>query len=197
MTKKRILLLDGHPADRSLSQLFVKTYADAALQSGHEVRVHKLSDMQFDTDFGDGGYKRSKPLEPQLQSFTDDLSWSDHVVLSSPMWWGGLPAKLKGLFDRTLLPGFAFDTRTTTALGLPTPMLTGKTGHVLITADTPGWAMRLFYRRAMIWQMRGQIFSFVGIKLVKVSWFPGATDADESRISRWAKSVHRLGLKAA
>jgi len=197
MTQKRILLLDGHPADRSLSQLFIQTYADAAAKNGHEVRMHKLSDMSFDMDFGDGGYKHSKPLEPELQTFSDDLEWSNHVVLATPMWWGGLPAKLKGLFDRTLLPGFAFDTRNKTKIGMPMPMLTDKTGRVLITADTPHWALQLFYRRAIIWQIRGQIMNFVGIKPVKISWFAGATGADDTRISRWSNDVENLGLQAA
>lgn len=197
MTQKRIILIDGHPAERSLSQLFVQNYAEAAEAGGHEVRIHKLSDMSFDLDFGDGGYKRSKPLEPVLQAFSNDLAWSDHVVLATPMWWGGLPAKLKGLFDRTLLPGFAFDTRNTTKIGLPMPMLKGKTGRVMITADTPHWALRLLYRRAIIWQTRGQILNFVGIKPVKFSWFAGATEATKESISKWSKEVQKLGAQAA
>ncbi len=196
MKTKRILLLDGHPADRSLSQLFTDTYAASALENGHEVRVHKLSEMSFDMDFGDGGYRHSKPLETELQTFSNDLSWSDHVVVAAPMWWGSLPAKLKGLFDRTLLPGFAFDTRSKTSIGLPAPLLTGKTGHVLITADTPGWALRMLYRRAIIWQIRGQILHFVGIKPVKISWFAGATEATEDRISRWSSAVRNFGATA-
>ena len=30
------------------------------------------------------------------------------MVIFTPIWWGALPAKLKGLIDRTFLPGFAF-----------------------------------------------------------------------------------------
>ena len=37
------------------------------------------------------------------RSHLDSLTWAEHVVLILPMWWGGLPAKTKGLFDRTLL----------------------------------------------------------------------------------------------
>ena len=44
-----------------------------------------------------------------------------------------MPAKLKGLFDRALLPGRAFDTRDTDWMGMPTPMLSGRTGRVIVT----------------------------------------------------------------
>ncbi|MDN3719732.1 NAD(P)H-dependent oxidoreductase [Roseibium salinum] len=36
------------------------------------------------------------------------MVWCEHFVVVHPLWWGGLPAKLKGVFDRILLPGMAF-----------------------------------------------------------------------------------------
>ncbi|MGE0347883.1 NAD(P)H-dependent oxidoreductase [Hydrogenophaga sp.] len=148
---KRIFILNGHPAERSLSRTLVEAYADAARQAGHEVRLTHLHDLRFDTDYGKGNFDDPKPLEPELEQLLQDLSWSEHFMMSTPMWWGGLPAKLKGLFDRALLPGRAFDTRSKTLIGLPRPMLTGRSARVVVTSDTPGWFMRLAYRNALLW----------------------------------------------
>ena len=153
--------------------------------------------MTFDTDFGDGGFKSSKPLEPELQRFSDDLVWCNHVVLFAPMWWGGLPAKLKGLFDRVLLPGYAFNTREKTIAGLPKPMLEGRTGRVVFTSDTPGFFFRMVYRQALVHQTRGQIMHFIGVKPTKVTWLSGATDASRKKIKRWSSDITRLGRAAA
>ena len=100
---KRIVILNGHPAAKSLSRRLAESYAKGAREAGHEVRVIHIRDLDFDSDFGFGGYVETKPLEPDLESVLSDLEWSEHLVLLTPMWWGGVPAKLKGLFDRLLL----------------------------------------------------------------------------------------------
>jgi len=113
------------------------------------------------------------------------------------MWWGGLPAKLKGLFDRSLLPGRAFNTRETNWMGLPKPMLAGRTGRVIITSDTPGWFMRWVYSDALLRQLRNQIFGFVGIKLKKIIYFSGASAPKKGAVETWIAEVKRKGAVAA
>ena len=100
MHTKRIYILDGHPAETSISRSLAESYARSARAAGHDVRLTHLHDLDFDADYGFGGYKRHKPLEPGLEKVLEDLEWAEHVVLATPMWWGGLPAKLKGLVDR-------------------------------------------------------------------------------------------------
>ncbi|MFT4639962.1 MAG: NAD(P)H dehydrogenase (quinone) [Verrucomicrobiales bacterium] len=156
-----------------MSKKLAETYADAAIAAGHEVRIIHLHDLSFDSDFGYAGYSKTKPLEPVLEKVLEDLEWSEHVVLTSPMWWGGLPAKLKGMFDRAFLPGRVFDTRVMKG-GMPSPLLKGRSARVLLTSDTPGWFLRIVYKNALFWQLRKQIFGFVGIKPAKIMHFSGA-----------------------
>ena len=196
MTHKRIIVLNGHPADISLSRHFASLYADAAKVSGAEVRLHHLSEMNFDPDFGQGNYSQFKSLEPPLETFLSDLEWAEHFVLTTPMWWGGLPAKLKGLFDRALIPGRTFNTKVT-KMGMPTPVLTGKTARVIMTSDTPLWFERLIYRRAIMHQLTKQILGFVGIKPTKYTYFSGATDAKSATVKKWGSAVSALGKTMA
>lgn len=193
---KRVFILDGHPAAASLSRHFALAYAQAAESAGHSVRVAHLHDLSFDSDFEFGSYRQIKPLEPDLERFLDDLEWSEHLVLLTPMWWGGLPAKLKGLIDRALLPGRAFDTLNV-KWGLPKPLLGGRTARVIITSDTPGWFFRLAYRNALIWQIRGQILGFVGFKPSRFNHFSGASDAKPDQVEAWTARVRKLGAAAA
>jgi NAD(P)H dehydrogenase (quinone) len=194
---KRIFIFNGHPVKNSLSRTLVEAYADAARQAGHEVRLTHLHDLSFDTDFAWVDFEHPKPLEPELEQWLQDLSWSEHFMMSTPMWWGGLPAKLKGLFDRALLPGRAFDTRHKTLLGLPGPLLTGRTARVVITSDTPGWFMRLAYRNALVWQLRGQILEFVGLKPTRITHLSPASEPKAGAVQRWVKQVRALGSQAA
>lgn len=192
MNSKRILVLDGHPGEQTLSRSLAEAYRQAAEQAGHEVRLAHLNEMVFDSDFGGGGYRSTKPLEPDLQQVLSDLKWSEHFVLVAPMWWGGLPAKLKGLFDRVLLPGETFDTRRKRK-GFPFPLLGGRTARVVMTSDTPGWLMAAFYRNALFTQLRRQILGFVGIKPTRITHLSGASGASPDVVGRWLRQVEKLG----
>lgn len=192
----RIFILDGHPAASSLSRQMALAYAEAARQAGHEVRVMHLHEMAFDADFGVAGYRQAKPLEPVLEEFLGHLQWCGHLVLCTPMWWGGLPARLKGLIDRSLLPGRAFDTRQA-KYGLPAPLLAGRTARVLMTSDTPGWFFRLAYRSALVVQLRRQILGFVGFKPSRFTHFSPASEPKPGQVARWLAEVTRLGARGA
>lgn len=196
MSNKKILVLDGHPAQRSLSRQFAVLYAESAKKAGHDVRIHHISEYDFDMDFEFSKYSDAKPLEQDLEQFIADLKWADHFVLCTPMWWGGLPAKLKGLIDRSFLPGSVFDTKVKKGQ-MPKPMLKDITGRVIITSDTPGWVMSLLYRNALINQLKGQILGFVGIKPTKVVWCSGAGGANTEKINQWSERIERLGSLAA
>ena len=93
MNTKRILVLNGHPGDTSLSRQFADTYASAARRAGHDVRIHHLPEMGFDMDFGRGDYHQFKPLEPVLETFLSDLEWAGHFVITTPMWFERLVYK--------------------------------------------------------------------------------------------------------
>ncbi|SMR70961.1 Putative NADPH-quinone reductase (modulator of drug activity B) [Aliiroseovarius halocynthiae] len=190
MTQKRILVLNGHPAETSLNKHLAVQYADAAKAAGHDVRMLHIHDMAFDADYGFGGYKQNKPLEPVLEQFLEDLKWAGHVVIVSPMWWGGLPAKLKGLIDRTFLPGIVFDSR---GKGLPKPLLTGRSARVILTSDSPWWYFRFFLHRPLFWQLRKQILEFVGLKPARVIHFAQASHPTDKQVEKWEHAVAALG----
>ncbi|MFN3953011.1 MAG: NAD(P)H-dependent oxidoreductase [Pararhodobacter sp.] len=194
---RRILALTLHPAPVSFNAALIETYAEAAAAQGHELRLKALHALQFDADFGQAGYAGAKPLEPDLEAFMADLAWAEHLVLSTPMWWGGLPAKAKGLFDRTFLPGRAFDPRQPRIFGLPKPLLTGKTARVFLTSDTPGIAFNWVYSAAMRKQIERQILGFVGIKPVRFSHFSPVEHSDAGKRQGWLAQARALGRQAA
>lgn len=193
---KRVYVLNGHPAAQSLSGALAESYARGARGAGHEVRLTHLHDIRFDQDFGQASYRDTKPLEPCLERVLLDLTWCEHVVFTTPMWWGGLPAKLKGLLDRVLLPGRAFDPRKM-QYGLPAPLLRGRSARVVITSDTPRWWMRLAYKNALFWQLKRQVLGYVGIRPTRITHLSKASHLAERESQRWLAQLHTLGANAS
>lgn len=131
---RRILIILGQPSSNSLCAALARTYADAARQSGAEVRLLELGKIAFDPILRHG-YERIQPLEPDLRNAQADITWAQHLVWVYPIWWGSLPALLKGFLDRIFLPGFAFKYRVNSALW--DRLLTGRSAELLVTMDSP------------------------------------------------------------
>jgi NAD(P)H dehydrogenase (quinone) len=193
---RRILIADLHPGRLSLSAAFAQAYATAATEAGHEIRSATLSEMQFNPDLGQSGFRNAPQLEPDLERFREDLTWAEHLVIVTPMWWGGLPAKAKGLIDRTFLPGYAFDPRQR-RMGLPKPLLTGRTARLILTSDTPGWAFWLMYRHALKHQVERQILGYVGLKPVGLTHFSPVERSTDRVRNAWLAVTGSLGMRGA
>lgn len=192
----RIFILDGHPGQNSIARQATERYAAAARAAGHEVRLSRLCGLTFDTDRGVAGYDNAKPLEPVLEEALGNLEWCTHFVLAFPLWWGGFPAKLKGWIDRVLVPGRTFTTEKTTAIGLPAPLLTGRSARVLITSDTPRSFLWVAYGDAILRQLRGQVLGFVGFKPVRITFFAPASDPKPGAVDKLLARMDRLGRAA-
>lgn len=82
---------------------------------------------------------------PDIAALQARLAAADHLVLVFPTWWFGLPASLKGWFDRVWAPGFAY------VPGTPIrPLLNRlKSCLVVTTLGSPWWVDRLIMRRPL------------------------------------------------
>lgn len=186
---KRILVLSGNPKQSSFSETLAVAYMEAA-RHRHQVRIHRIADMAFDPDL-DAGYGSDKRLEPDLAAFQESIRWADHLFITTPVWWGALPAKLKGVFDRTFLPGFAFKYQKGKLI--PDKLLKGKTARIVMTMDTPPWYYRLFQGAPALKQLKIATLEFCGFRQVRANMFGPVISSNEQQRKQWLEMVARLG----
>ncbi|OYT95184.1 MAG: NADPH:quinone reductase, partial [Pseudomonas sp. PGPPP3] len=165
---KRVAVIVGHPAADSWCGALADSYAAAARAGGHEVRMVHLAQLDFDPSLHEG-YRQIQALEPDLLAAQATVAWAEHVVIAYPIWWGSVPALLKGFLDRILLPGFAFKYRPGKAF--PDQLLRGRSAQLLVSMDTPPWYFRWVYRMPGIVQLKRTTLEFCGIAPVKVAAF--------------------------
>ncbi|MBK5397768.1 NAD(P)H-dependent oxidoreductase [Pseudomonas sp. TH39(2020)] len=186
---KRILVILGHPASNSFCGALAERYAQSALRAGHEVRQLFLGAMDFDPVLREG-YQQTQPLEVDLRRAQADIVWAEHLTLVYPIWWGGVPALLKGFFDRVFLPGFAFKYRKGKAF--PEKLLHGRSAHLLVTMDTPSWYYRWIYRMPGLHQVRKTTLEFCGIKPTRTLTFGPILGSKAAQRETWLKQANAI-----
>ncbi len=189
---RKILLILGTPKRDSLCHALAEAYARGARARGHVVHELRLGELQFDPLLHEG-YAQSQALEPDLLEAQRQIHWAEHLVFVYPVWWGGVPALLKGFFDRTFLPGFAFKYRNRSQLW--DKLLSGRTADLLVTLDTPPWYFRWIYGAPAHRQMVRTTLGFCGIRTRRVSEFAPVRLADEARRQAWVARAEALGQR--
>ncbi|MDK2594064.1 NAD(P)H-dependent oxidoreductase [Pseudoalteromonas obscura] len=189
MTKK-ILVLNGNPKSNSFGQHLADIYSCEAREY-FEVRRFNLSEMPFNASL-QYGYNTPQILEPILVEFQKAVLWAEHIVIISPIWWGGLPAKLKGLFDRAFLPDFSFKYEKDNPV--PVQLLTGKTSRLILTMDMPAQYMEE-QAAPVITQLDTYTLQFCGIQKAQINLFGSLVLATPDDKQKWEGTMKSLGRK--
>lgn len=187
---KRILIILGHPNTDSFCAAIADSYSEGAQAAGHEVRRIAVGDLAFDPVLR-LGYAGSQPLEPDLAAAQAAIAWAQHLVFVYPVWWGAMPALLKGFIDRVFLPGFAFKYRSGSPLW--DRLLAGRSAHLFVTMDSPPWYYRWIYRMPGHQQMKRTILEFSGVKPVRISSFGPIRGSSGRQRERWLEGVKGIG----
>lgn len=155
--KKKILIIFGHPSLKSFNKEIADAYERGAKRN-HQVKTLYLAKLTFDPILH-ASNDSAQPLEKDLQKAQRAISWADHLVFVYPIWWGAMPALLKGFIDRAFTTGFAYSYKT----GKHEKLLVGKTASLLLTS---GGATFWYYLigRLMNLPVTVSVFRFCGIK---------------------------------
>ncbi|QBE48328.1 NAD(P)H-dependent oxidoreductase [Leucobacter triazinivorans] len=180
------LVIDAHPDAESLSAAIARSYA-----AGHgNARLLPLRDLSFDPHMR-FGYRKRMEIEPDLQDAREALHLAKRIVVVSPMWWGSVPALLKGFFDRALLPRqeYVYSDR-----GLPRGLLRGRSGRLFLLADTPAIALPVIGTHAAA-QVGRHTLKFCGVRPFRTHRLLGVKHRSPEQLERWIAQAARIGAR--
>jgi len=192
MSKKKILIINGHPDEESYCFGLAQAYKNGALESGAEVQEIQIGRLDFNPNL-QFGYRKRTELEPDLLNAQEQLKWADHIVWVYPVWWGSVPALMKGFLDRVLLPGFAFKKREGSLFW--DRFLSGRTGRIICTMDQPTWFYRLVNGAPTHYAMKKLTCDFIGIKPVRITSIGPIRLSTDAFRAKWLRKVERLGMQ--
>lgn len=190
MPAKKILIVYGHPLNDSFNTALAKAYKKGAEAAGAEVKELVVHEMDFNPVL-EHAYTKRMELEQHLLDFQEKVLWAEHLVFAFPTWWGGVPAKVKGLFDRAFHPGWAFKFHEGKAL--PEKLLKGRSGQIITTMDNFPFLYRLLYKAPGIRQVKDMTLKFCGISPVKVMAVGSVKLSSDAKRKKWLNKAKKLG----
>ncbi len=188
--RSKILIIDGHPDSESFGSALRAAYERGAAASGADVRSLVIRDLTFNPNLA-FGYRQRTELEPDLLNAQELIRWADHLVVIHPVWWGSLPALMKGFFDRVFLPGFFFEKLPNSRFRWR-KLLSGRSGRIIYTLNTP----RLFWwlagrpsYNALKWTTLG----YCGIRPIRGTTIGMMRMSTPEWRARWLAKIESMG----
>ncbi len=192
---KKILVIQAHPDPESYCAALAEAYMKGAQKAGAQVNSLILQNLDFDPNLR-YGYRKRMELEPDLLDAWDQIMEADHLVIVHPVWWGGLPAKAKGFFDRLFLPGMAYSKHENSLIKWD-KLLAGKTGRIVVTMDQPSWYYYLYYWAPSILAVKKLTFEFTGVKPVYTTAIGPIRLSKAGFREKWLLKIQQTGEKDA
>lgn len=105
-----IAIIYCHPSDWSFNHEILQSITNRLSGEGREYDVINLYAEGFNPVL-DSQMLSGKPEDDEtLLRYQETLRKSDQAIFIFPIWWGMMPAMLKGFFDRAFTKGVVYDT---------------------------------------------------------------------------------------
>ena len=185
------LIIYAHPNSASLNHFFKQTVLESLEESGQEVVVRDLYQINFNPvlSLNDMNGQRIGQVADEVKNEQDFISWADRIVFVYPIWWTGMPAIMKGYIDRVFSYGFAYRYDQ----GVQKGLLTGKqtiiiNSHGKSNAEYEAMGMD----KALMLTSDTGIFTYCGLEIKEHFYFDKADRATDESIFEWINQLKVL-----
>ena len=140
----RVLVIFAHPLGDSYAATLRDTVVAALEAGGHTVDLCDLYQEDFDPTLSAQewrDYENTSENTRAVSRHVERLRHAEGIIFVFPSWWYGMPAILKGYFDRVWLPGVAFEFGPQAIRPL---LMSIRMFGVVTTTGAPEWFTRIY-----------------------------------------------------
>jgi putative NADPH-quinone reductase len=184
-----VTLLTAHPEPTSFNLALAAAYRAGAERAGAHVEAFDVTRLAFDPVLRHG-YAEPQADEPDLARVRAAIDVSAHVAWFFPTWWAGLPAVLKGLVDRLMLPGKAFVYE---GGPLPRGLMAGRSSRYVTTMDSPAPWYWLAHHDALGGSFGRGTLRYVGFAPVTRTMVYRVRKLSQARRAKWLVQLQAQG----
>lgn len=192
----RVLVVYCHPCAESFNAAIRDTVLSTLEKAGHEIRMIDLYAQGFEPAMSAeerrGYHERDSNVIP-VAEHVDAINWCQMIVFVYPTWWFGLPAMLKGWFDRVWVPHVTFE-MPTESTGMKPNMQHIKKIAVVTTCGATWLVSKLMGEPGRKTILRGmRALCAPNCRTLYLAHYKMDTSTPETRNRYLAKICHRLG----
>lgn len=178
-----IIVVTAHPYEKSFNRAITDTVVQHLESRGAAIKVKDLVKMNYNPVLQKEDLKAAFTKEYQLDVLKEheDLLWADAIVNIAPLWWGSMPAVMKGYYERSLTSGFAYGTD---------QQLAGTRSYTIMTAGANPDYLEDSRQKTMIEGLVDNIFGACGFADIELKLFlqvPTSTDDERQSMLIEAK----------
>ncbi len=126
------LIIHSHPYKGSFNSAIVENLKDHKNATVIDLIKDEFNPVMGQEDLRLWG--KGEPADQLVRKYQEEFKKADIIVFPFPIWWGVMPAVLKGFIDKVFLPGFAYKYN---EKGEMLGLLEGKKAVVITTMETP------------------------------------------------------------
>lgn len=160
------LIIYAHPGTEGFNSRILDRARQFLDEKGEEYEVIDLYGINYDPVLKKEEHYTAgnKTITEENLEFQKKIKQASKLMFIYPVWWGGMPAILKGFLERVFTPGFAFKYRKDKLIkSIPDKLLADKKAVCLITSGGPEIFYALLLNPVKVIN-RFIIFGFFGAK---------------------------------
>lgn len=185
----KILIIIGHPDNKSFNHSIAKTCIETILKNGHTYMFHDLYEENFNPVISKQElFDINCQLDKTTEQHRNDLVNSDAILIIHPNWWGQPPAIVKGWIDKILAHGIAYEF----IENKPKCLLKAKFAIIFNTSNTEKNIEEELYVNSLdiLWKKR--ILNFIGINQVVRKNFSIMKESNQQQREEWLQDVNEI-----
>ena len=175
-----ITIVFCHPLTQSFNHQILDAVTKTLSDEGREYAVINLYGENFNPVLDSNEishHNGNDSIDPKAKHYAEILSKTQKIIFIFPIWWGEMPAMLKGFIYKTFIKGIVYDT---TPEGSIMPCLTVDSTTIITTSDADS---ELFgnYIMGYLAPMTLTAVGMNSIKWYNLDHISQKTDADRAR----------------
>ncbi len=185
------LVIYANPNDNSFNHSVLDNITQKYLSLGHQVTLRNLYKMNWNPILTTQDLEtiHSGQMPADIAHEQELIKQADILTIIYPVWWTGMPAILKGYFDRVFAFGFAYGITDKGIEGL----LKGKKALLLSSTGQPKEVYEASgMYRAMNMTTDTGIFEFCGIEVISHIYFPSIQSVTDEVKNEYIQSIHEF-----
>ena len=189
----KVSVIIAHPDKNSFNHAIAGAVNEVLAKNGYVINFHDLYEERFDPILHHLEFSKDASIPREIQSYCDEISSADGIVVIHPNWWGQPPAILKGWIDRVIRPGVSYEfMEEDTGEGIPIGLLKAKVGLVFNTSNTSLERESQIFGDPLERIWKDCVFGLCGVETVERRMFTTVVTSSQQHRESWIDETKSL-----